>query len=100
MYSVNRVLTVSTTPITPCLWFTVIPQPDIAVPMNSLGIPCGDPDIVVNDAADLASCDGNNELWRAPAKALQVGLSVQLNATSVGFTVSALPPGVGLFVEF
>src|SRR4051794_28222644 len=100
MYSVNRPLTVSTTPITPRLWFTVIPQPDIAVPTNFNGTPIGDPDIVVNDAADLASCDGGNELWRAPLEALQPGLSVQLAATSSGFTVSAVPPGVGLFVEF
>src|SRR4051794_8353542 len=100
MYSVNRPLVVSTVPITPRLWFAVIPQPDIAVPTNYNGTPIGDPDIVVNDAADLASCNGGNELWRASVEALQAGLSVQLNATSTGFTVSALPPGVGLWVEF
>jgi hypothetical protein len=56
--------------------------------------------LVVNDAVDLPSCNAGNQIFSAPMSALIAGTSVDLGTTTNGLTVSAMPPGVAMQVDF
>jgi hypothetical protein len=57
--------------------------------------------LTLSDAATIAGANSGNLLWSAPLSALFAGEVAQLQTTtSNGLVVSAVPPGVGLSVDY
>ena len=93
-FSVNRPTALAASGVTAKLTLTTVP--------SGPGAAVADPaaELVVNDAASLYEANDGNVVWSAPLVALAAGTVVDLGTTAAGLTVSAIPPGVALQMDF
>jgi hypothetical protein len=96
IFQVNMPTVLATTgKIAARLTVNVVPRP----PSTSL-FPAGQL-LTLNDAASLAAANSGNTFWSAPLEALSAGMTIALSkTTSSGLVVSAVPPGVGISIDF
>jgi hypothetical protein len=111
MYAVNRPMALAARGVTAKAFISVVPSgpgatlgtPPSKVTNSVNGGTILTPQpalLVVSDCADLASASADNMIFSAPLASLVAGTTVDLGVTSTGLTISSMPPGVAIAVDY